>query len=188
MWFNCWEWWKLERNIYSSIFLNCICNSFIQIEYLYMHFICNCKYHQKPFKYTCFICRFHKKIMRHWTLIKFSVVLTSLSVFCDYFGLQIILWRGNRFQLEELSYLIPVFQERGRFKTNPLRFSGKIPQMSLALVLQAVILKFRFHSSWVEFLNQETRAAVARGDLTWQPSSSDWSTAWTADIHLFENP
>lgn len=154
-----------------------------------LHFIH--KYYQKTFKYTCFICRFHKKIIRNCTLIKISAVLTSLSVFCDYFGqpfiLQIILWRGNRFLLEELSYLIPVFQEWGRFKTNPLRFSEKIPRMSLALVLQAVIWKFRFHSSWVEFLNQETRATVACGDLTWQPSSSDWSTAWTADIHLFEN-
>lgn len=185
-------WWKLERIIYSSIFLNCICNIFIQIEFLYMHFICNCMHHQKTFKYACFICRFHKKIMRYCTLIKISVELTSLSDFCDYFGQpfiqQIILWRGNRFLLEELSYLIPVFQDRGCFKTNPLRFSEKIPKMSLAIVLQAVILKFRFHSSWVEFLNQETWATVACVDLTWQPSSSDWSTAWTADIHLFENP
>lgn len=130
--------------------------------------------------------------MRHCTLIKVSVMLTSLSVFCDYFGqpsiLQIVLWRGNRLLLQELSCLIPVFQERSRFKPNPLRYSDKIPQMSWALVLQAVILKLRFHSAWVEFLNQETRATAACGDLTWQPSSSDWSTAWTVDVRLFENP
>ena len=94
------------------------------------------------------------------TLHEDSVMLISLSAFCDYFEqlfiFQVILWRQNGHFLLKRT---PIWYQSCRKEAflNQIHWDTVIRStyVSLGLVLQNVILKVRFHSAWVEYLTQD---------------------------------
>lgn len=92
--------------------------------------------------------------------MKHFVMIISPSAFCDYFEQLfiswVVLWRGNGLFLLRRT-LIWYLSCRKEAVLNQIHWDLVIRSSSVSLgpVLQNVILKVRFHSAWVEFLNQE---------------------------------